>query len=512
MGVFQQGGRFDSQLYQRMLAANRMTPEMFEESLREDLMAEKLRGVITSGAKVSDSEVYETFAWREGKVRIDYIHFEPDTNQAMDITSEEMQAFFSENAKSYEFPPKVKAGYVVFSSEALEPQITVTEEEITQYFDLNKERYGTPKKVKARHILFKLDAGANEEKRQAVRQKAQKILAEARSGADFAALAKKYSEDPGSKSNGGDLGFFTRERMVKPFSDAAFSLAPGEISEPVATDFGWHIIKTEAVQEGKDAVLEEVKEDIRKQLIKEGAKNLAYDKADALYSDTYGGLRLGEAAMAAGLKMTETDFFSQGDLLKQVKQSAKFSQTAFALGDEEVSEPLDFGDGYYVIQVIDRQAAAIPELEDVEEKVRKDLLKRKQDDAVKKKAEALLAAASEGKDLQREAKALGVEMKSTDPFKRFGSIPGIGFEQELSEAAFSLGPSRPLPEKVIKGKKGYYVIRFKEELAADVAGFEAKKSEIRSGLLVQKRQNLLQDWFDQLRREGDILIEEGFLN
>jgi len=511
MAAFQEGGRFDARMYQRVLAANRLTPEMFEEGLREDLVVEKIRQLVITSAKVSQAEALETYQWREGLVSMDYVVFEPSAQKEIALTPEEVASYYDQHKADYEIPAQVKIGYVVLPFKDLQAGVSISDEEIEEYFQDNKEAFATSKKVQARHILLKVDQGASQEARDMARGMALKVMNEAKAGADFAELAKKYSGDPGSKDKGGDLGFFTEDRMVEPFSAAAFAMKPGEISEPVETVFGWHIIKVEAVQEAKEPLLAEVKETIRTKLAEDRARSVAYDQAESLYDAAYGG-RLADTAKARGMEIHETEFFSRGDPFKGMPQAEKLAQVAFDLSDEEVSEPVELPDGYYLLQVTERKDALIADLEAVEKRVREDLTKSRQDELAKKDADAFLGKVKDGRDLEQEAKMVGLEMKSTDYFKRFGSIPGIGFERELIDMVFSLSPSRPLPEKVVKGKKGYYVVRFKGRKEADPNAFETKKSEIEQGLLAQKQQNMLDEYLSQLRQDGEVSIEEGFLN
>ncbi len=511
MAAFQHNGRFDPRRYQKILAVNRMTPEMFEESIKQDLIMEKMQGFILGSIKVSDLEALESFKWREQKVNLEYVVFKPSSYKDVKVTPEEVQAYFSKHNNAYEIPPKVKVKYVRFGFKDLEPQIKVSEEEISQYFELNKNAYSTPKKVRARHILFKTAPDAKGEKLDEVRNKALKVLKEVRAGADFAKLAEKYSDDPGSKSKGGDLGFFEKDRMVKPFSEAAFAMKPGEISEPVQTPFGWHLIKVEEIQEAKEPVLAEVEGQIRSKLVKEGARTLAYDRAEEMYDASYAAGHIADVETTPEIEIIETEFFGRRDRVKGIKEATKFAEVAFNLGDEDVNEPLELTDGYYILEVIDRKPAEIPELRAVEEKVSNDLLGVKRDELARKDAEEFLKAIKKGNQFEAEAKNRKLDAKSTGFFKRFGSIPGIGSEREIMDAAFSLSPSKALPESVIKGRQGYYVMRLKEQQEVDPKEFEAKKSEVKSGIISQKRQKLINEWFAQLRQKSEITIVEGFL-
>ncbi|MBW2108402.1 MAG: SurA N-terminal domain-containing protein [Deltaproteobacteria bacterium] len=510
--AFQQDGRFSARRYQRVLAANRLSPEAFEANMRMDLVVSKVRAFVQSTAKVSEAEAREQFNWREEQRRIDYVAFDPASYRDITISPEDLKAYFASHQEAYQAPAKIKVAYVRVGFKDLESQSQVQEEDISQYFEQNRDHYGTPKKVRARHILFRLDPDAPQETLDAVRAKAQKVLDQARAGADLAKLAEKYSEDPGSKKRGGDLGFFTRDKMVKPFSDAAFSMKPGQISDLVATRFGWHIIKVEAVQQAKEPVLSEVHDKIRDKLVQDAARTLAYDKAEALYDATYGA-HLMDVAKKKGLEVHETDFFDRRGAVEGIKPSGKFTELAFSLDDDEVSEPLELSDGYYLLEVVERKEATIPPLEAVAEKVREDLLDVRRDEAARKAAEQFLAAVKkEDKAFDQQAQTLKLEVKTTEFFTRSGSIPGIGFERELVTAAFSLSTFHPFPEEVIKGRKAYYVIRYKGKKAADPEAFKAKKAEMIASLESQKRQALLDDWLSALRNQGEVSIQEGFLD
>jgi peptidyl-prolyl cis-trans isomerase D len=510
--AFQRNGRFHPQVYQRVLTRNRMTPEMYEESTKNRLLIDKLQSFILGSIKVSEAEALEIYKWLEEDVSLDYVVFKPSAYSNIKVAAEEMETYFSEHEKAYEVSPKVKVQYLLLDFKGFEATAKVSEEEVGTYFDLNKEDYATPKKVKARHILFKVARDAKPEVIEEARKKAVDVLKQARSGTDFGELARKYSDDPGSRGKGGDLGFFARDRMVEPFSDAAFAMKSGEISEPVRTPFGWHIIKLEAIQEAKEPVLAEVAGRIRTKLLKDTARTLAFDRAEEIYDACYGAGNVSDVAKTDELKVHETEFFPQNGPVKGIKDARKFTETAFALGEDEVSEPLELSDGYYILQLIAKEPAKIPDLKEVEEKVRQDLIGATKDDLAKKDAEAFLNALKDGAEFQEAATSQELKAKSTGFFKRSGAIPQIGLERDIQEAAFLLSPSKPMPDGVIKGKQGYYVLRFKARQEADPKEFEDKKSEITSSLLLRKRQEAGEEMLARLRQKSEIRIEEGFLD
>ena len=510
--AFQRNGRFHPQIYQRVLTRNRMTPEIYEENKKNELLIDKLQSFILGSIKVSEAEALETYRWLKEEVSLDYVVFKPSAYSNVELTPEEIETYFSKHEKAYEIPPKVKVRYLLLDFKGFEAQAKVSEEEVRTYFDLNKEDYATPKKVKARHILFKVGPDGKPEEIEDRRKKAIDVLKQARSGTDFGRLARKYSDDPGSRGKEGDLGFFARDRMVKPFSDAAFAMKPGEISEPVRTPFGWHIIKVEAIQEAKEPLLAEVADGIRSKLAKNAARTLAFDRGEEIYEACYGAANISDAAKINQLKVHETGLFPQNRPVKGIRQGEKLAETAFALAENEVSEPLELSDGYYIIQPIAKEPARIPDLKAVEERVRQDLLQARQNDLAKKDAEEFWNALQGGAEFQEAAASRKLKAKSTALFKRFGAIPGIGLEPDIQKTAFSLSPSRPFPDAVIKGKQGYHVLGFKARQEADPKEFEDKKSGITSSLLLQKRQGAITELLARLRERSDITVEDGFLD
>jgi peptidyl-prolyl cis-trans isomerase D len=299
--------------------------------------------------------------------------------------------------------------------------------------------------------------------------------------------------------------------MVKPFADKAFSMKPGEISDPVRTRFGWHLIKVEKVNEATTTPLTGAKDDIRKKLADERAKQLAYDAAESVFDTAFEGSPLEEIATDQNLSVNTTDFFTRQGPSKGVQDKAGFAKVAFDLPEEQVSEIQDLGDGYYLLEIVEKQAARIPELAEVEEKIKADLIKEKKNEKAKKDAEALLSALKDGVVLETVGKEFDLTPKSTGFFKRNGSIPNIGIERELSRTAFELSDESSLPQEVIQGGKGFYVIKFKQRKTPSIEEFEKEKANIIERLLQQKRSETLRAWLEHKKNSSEIVIEEGFL-
>jgi len=508
--AFQRAGMFDSRLYANILDRLRMTPEAFEEAQKNAMMIDKLRTLITSSAKISDQEALEWYNWVNASVNIDYVFFDPSRYKDIHPSDEEIKAFFENHKEKYRTDAMVKVRYLNFNPDAFRSKVTLSNEEVREYYDENLETFKIPKTVEARHILLKVNRDADPETVKKTKDRAFDILKLAKEGKDFAKLAKQYSEGP-TRDKGGYLGKFKQEAMVKPFADMAFSLKAGEISEPVRTRFGWHLIKVEKVNEASITSFDDAKKNIRKNLTDDMAKNLAYDDADTVSDDVFEGEDLINAAKERNMKILTTEFFSSKGPIKGINDPSKFASVAFNLTDMEISNVQEFKNGYYILQLVDKIQPKIPAFDKVKEKVKLELTKEKQDEKAKEDSETLLAALKSGKTMNTESKKFNLTPKTTGFFKRNGSIPEIGFERDIAEVAFQLTDKKQFSENVLKGSKGYYVIQFKDRKILELENFSKEKEDIKNRLLAQKKSSIFDALLAQIKGKSDITIKEGVL-
>ena len=508
--AFQKAGMFDSRLYRDILDRLRMTPEAFEEAQKNAMMIDKLKTLITSSAKISDQEALEWYNWVNASVNIDYVFFDPNRYQDIHPSDEELKTFFENHKENYKTDAMIKVRYLNFNPDAFRSKVALSDEEVREYYDENLETFKIPKTVEARHILLRVNQDADPETVKKTKDRALDILKLAKEGKDFAELAKQYSEGP-TRDKGGYLGKFKKEAMVKPFADMAFSLKAGEIGEPVRTQFGWHIIKVEKVNEASITSFDDAKKNIQKNLTDDMAKSLAYDEAETVSNDAIEEEDLINAAKERNMKILTTDFFSSKGPIKGIKDSSKFASVAFNLTDKEISNVQEFENGYYILQLADKIQPKIPALDKVKEQVRLELIKEKQDEKAKADSETLLAALKSGKTMNTESKKFNLTPKTTGFFKRNGSIPEIGFERDIAEVAFQLTDKKQLPENVLKSSKGYYVIQFKDRKISDPENFSKEKEEMKNRLLAQKKSSIFDALLAQIKSKSEITIKEGFL-
>ena len=508
---FQRAGRFDKQLYRSVLDRMRMTPEQFELAQKNAMIIEKLSTLVTSGVKISDQEAMEWFNWANASVNIDFVVFEPDQYKDVNPSLEETKTFFEDHKENYRTEAMVKVRYLHFNPDTYRSKVPVSDEELLEYYNENQEAFKTPKTVEARHILFRIDANATPEAVKKTHDRALDVLKMAKDGKDFAELAKKYSEGP-TRDSGGYLGTFRKDAMVKPFADTAFSLEEGEISEPVRTQFGWHIIKVEKINQASVLSFDEAKAQIKEKLTGERAKNLAYDEAEAVSDHAFEEEDLAKIAKEKHLNLLTSDFFPRKGPEKGVIDPSKFASIAFNLAVGETSDIQEFDSGYYLIQLIDEIPPKIPEFDQVKEMVKADLVRKKQEEKAKADADSFLADLKSGKSMDAESKRFNLTPATTGFFKRSDSVPKIGPERGIAEVAFQLTAEKKLAENVLKGAKGYYIIRFNNRKTPEAENFYKEKGDIEKRLLEQKQSRTFDALLEQIRSKGDISIKEGFLD
>lgn len=510
--AFQNNGTFSYQRYRQVLSQSNLVVEQFESDRINDMRLEKLQTAVMAGVIVSNDEIRQWYNWNKAMIDLAYAVFPTSRYKDISPAESEIKAYFDANQKSYLTDPKVKVRYITFDPAAYAGQISLTDDDINAYYYGNPEEFRTEKRVKASHILVKVDAGADDASVASKKEAAQNLYALAMAdGADFADLAKQHSEGPSGK-DGGQLGWFTRDQMVQPFAEKAFAMKPGEISAPVKTQFGWHIIKVDGVEEASTKSLDSVRESIRKQIVEKESRSLALDKAETVYNSVFDGDNLSDAASAHDLTALNTDFFTAGGKeLKGIGQPQRFAQAAFGLELMAISEIQDFGDKLYILQVSERQEAAVPEYALVMEQVKADLVKERQDEQAKSDAEAFLADIKNGGTFDNASAKYNVTPKVTGPFGRGGSIPDIGFESQISQAAFELSEENPLPDSALKGRGGWYVIQFKDRQPPGEEGLEKEKASIARQLESQKKQSAMQTWLADLRARSTVEINRDLI-
>jgi peptidyl-prolyl cis-trans isomerase D len=483
MPEFQDNGQFVGEArYRAVLRMQRppRTPAEFEEELRKALTIEKLQGAVTAWVRVSDSEVDEEYRRRNEKVKLDLAIFTANQFRAgIQPTDAELQAQFSATPDAYKMPEKRRVRYLAVGAEPLRARMAVTPQEIEARYNQNTQTYSTPEQVRASHILFKLE-GKDEA---AVTKQAEAVLAKVKAGADFAALAKQYSDDEQSKASGGDLDYFGRGTMTKEFEEAAWALQVGQTSGIVKSPFGLHIIKVTDHKAATTKTLADVRAQIEDQLRWEKAQTEANKIAEDIGKQIKSPGDLDRVAQARSLMVADSGLFSRDEPLAGLGFAPAVASEAFTMKQGDVSGALRTNQGFAFITLTEIKPPHAPKLEEVKDKVREDVIKKKAVELAKTKA-ATMAQAGKS-NFAAAAKAAGVEVKSTDMLTRGSAIPEVGVSGTIDDAVFALKAGETTAPIVTEN--AVVVAHVKERQDINPADLQTARDGVRNDLLQSRR-------------------------
>jgi peptidyl-prolyl cis-trans isomerase D len=464
-----------------------LTVPVFEELIKSSLVEEKFRKLITDGISVSPAEIQEEFREQNEKIKLDYVLIKPE-DLAAKITPDDAQikAYFDQNKLKYQIPEKRVVRYALIDLNQIRQNTPVSEDELKALYQQNIQQYELPNRVHAEHILF-MTVGKTDAEVAEIKAKAEGVLAQAKKkGADFEELATKYSEDPGSKTKKGDLGWLQQGQTVPEFEKAAFSLNKGEISDLVRTQYGFHIIKVLDKENAHTKTFEEVKDSIKAPYVLQKADQSAGAIADKLSADIRQSnkLSLDELAQKYHLPVAETRPVSAIEPVFELGTSKEVRDQITTLRPGELSLPIRTDRGYVVLALKQIQPAHPGTLEEVRDKVIADLKEQKSAELARVKADDLEKRVKSGEKFDVAAKALGLEPKTSDEIARAGSIAGVGSGKQLA-SAFALSPGEVAAPLTIG--QNWVVFELVSKTPANPADFEKDKKTITDTLLQQKR-------------------------
>ncbi len=506
---FQENGQFIGEdRYRQLLDMQRppLTPSQFENSLRRQLAIEKLRAVVTDWVTVTDPEADAEFKRRNEKVKVQLVHVPAESFRAqVTATDADLSAYYEAHKERYRVGERRKIRYLLVDEDLLRAGVAVPAREIERYYNNNIEQYSTPEQVRASHILFKTE-GKDEA---TVRAAADKVLAEVKKGGDFAALATKYSEDEGSKAQGGDLDYFGQGRMVPEFDAVAFSLAPGTVSDLVKSQFGFHIIKVVDKRAASTRPLDEVKTMIGEQLKSERAQRQATAVATEIGKTIQSPADLDKAAAARGWKVQESGFFSREEPILGLGASPQLVAEAFGLKDGEVTRAVRVSKGFAFAALAGRQDPSIPKLDEVKDRVRDDVVKDKASALAADKVKTMAAALKSAADFAAAAKKAGVEAKSSELIARGTALPDVGFNQALENAVFALTPGAV--SDPIATADGATIVKIVERKDVTADELRNARDGVRTDMLEERRNQFLASYMAKAKQKMQISLNPEVL-
>ncbi|HLJ48891.1 MAG TPA: peptidylprolyl isomerase [Bryobacteraceae bacterium] len=434
--------------YQATLAQMGYTVQEFENNMRERLYTLALYNVVMNGIVIPPKQVEDMYRKTNEKIKLTYIAFSPDKLKAgITPTPAELQAYYDGNKNMLKVPETRDASLLIADQDKIAATVQIPEEQLQGYYNSHKDDFRTPERVKVRHILLQTTGKSPDEVKK-IRAQADDLLKQLKAGGDFAALAKKFSQDPGSAQNGGDLGWVTRGQMVKNFEAACFSVPPGQLSDIITTEYGFHILQVMEKQQAQLQPFDNVKAQIADSLKKQMVVDKLQSVADQAHSELVKAPMNGEQIAAKlGLDFVRANALQASGPLPVIGVNRDLSD-AINSGKK--------GDVTAVVQVAPTKLAMatvtavnpphVPAMAEVEAQVKTQLVQQKSSQLANEKAQqALDMLKKNGGDFNAVAKSLGGEVKTSEPFTRNGAIEGVGngayFEKEFDKAVGTIiGP------------------------------------------------------------------------
>jgi peptidyl-prolyl cis-trans isomerase D len=515
------GGNFiGKEAYENLLATNDTTPQAFEQSVKDEILTHKLIALVTGSATVSDKEIHDEFEKRNTKIKFDYaVLSQEDLRKGLNPTDAELKAYYEKNKASFNnsIPEKRKLEYVFLDRSKILSGVQVTDQDLQAYYNQHQDDFRVPEQVKVSHILIKTPAagpdGKVDDKAVAEAQKkAQDVLNQVKAGVKFDELAKKYSDDPGSAKQGGELGWIGRGRTVPEFEKAAFSLPKGQTSDLVKSSYGFHIIHVEDKQDAHVKSLDEVRAQIEPLVKQQKAGKLVEEQANALLTSVRAD-GFDKAAAAKGLTVVNTDFVSKGDPLPGIGVSPQFMNEAFSAHEKDAPNLAQIPQGFAVYQVEAVKPPATPTFEEIRTRVENEFKNERAQQLLEQKVQELSDRAKAEHDLKRAAKELGATLKTSDMVGPEGQVPDVGAMSGPASAAFDLKAGE-ISGPIAAGASGTsgVVIQVLEKQAPSEADFAAKKDQLRDSLLQNKQQELFGVFVaglrQQMQKDGKIRMNE----
>ncbi len=552
-GILARNGlQFDGRAYRDFLSRVRMTDQDFEGMIAQNIVMEKVQGIVASGVTVTDEEARERYAFENGKVKLDCIVIDPAVIAADALPSDTaVKEYYDDKTQDFELGETRRVEYVSWSVKDIMDEIQVSGDQVEEYYEGSKERYMIkPPLARARHIIIQVDKMAPENDVEAARIRIEEIKKKAdEPGADFAELAKQFSEGP-TKDNGGDLGWFTKgdysgrfkdeegnsySAMVSEFEEASFSLEPGQISEPFRSDFGFHIVKLEEKKDpqymGLDLVKDEVAESVKHTLalsaLNERAQSFMAmvkdpslaepvpgDSADAADGDTAAKEEAPpsgdddpflKAASLQGKEVKTSNWFQAfDDGIFGLADSKAIIEPAFKLEEGQVSEPISGVDHVYIVRAIDFKSERQGSLEEVRDRIVKILKPPVEVEKTMETASGYVQALKKG-ELEKSAllEKDGVELVEVDFTPRAELfIEGVGYSDTLMKEVGLMSESSPWPEDPVEVGGKVVIAHLLATEPADMSEFAEREEAFKSQMLMMKRKETIESWLDNMAKGG----------
>jgi len=504
--------------YKRIIRAYyQMTPEEFEERLSEDLMIGKLNALAERNVWIADAEVKLEFRRQREVADLEAIQLRYEPHLAGVVISEEdAKAAFELTADAYYRDEQRVIRYLVVETSRLRRILPVDDSELSAYYEEHKDEFLEGEQANARHILIRVTPDATAEEKAEAKVRADGVAVIAKADADFAELAALHSEDPGSKDNGGDLGWFERGRMVREFEDAVFSAKPGEIVGPIESQFGYHIIKVEALRPEHQQPFEEVEDQVRSRLLEGRASAEAEARAIALArrlqaeqpEDDSGWQAIADEDEAVALNQSQP--FAAGQPIPGASEGTTLADDAFAADVGEIHGPLAVPRGWIVWQLRDIRPAGIPPFEDVRVEVEQILRRERALELTLAQGKEVAERWRQGEDGATLAADFGSTVTEAQDHRRGTAVGTFGVIPSLDALVFRSRAGEVL-DPLNAGGRGVVVVKVRDIELVDEVELENSLEDLRARMMAERAGQLMRSIINERRRDTVVTVDNELL-
>jgi peptidyl-prolyl cis-trans isomerase D len=517
--LYPNGSFIGADQYRDLVASQfNLSVPQFEQELRDELTMRKLRTVIGAGVFVSNAEVHDAFVKMKTRVKFDYaVLTSADLEKSVTVEDSELRAYFEKNQQQFAntIPEQRKLKYVVIDPARLPNPAKSVSAEIESYYRQHDAEFRVPESVTVRHILIKLplpgpDGKVDAKQAAAAQAKAQDVLNQLRKGGDFAALAKKYSDDVATAKDGGSVGQLVQGSGSAPeIEKVAFGMSKGQVSDVIPTTYGFEIIRVDDKTAAHARSLEEVRSEIEPLVIAQKNQTIAQQLAQTVESQAKSS-SLEKAAAANGLQVQESGFVSRTDSLPGIGSSPQFADAVFGLKANAAPASIALAKGFAVAQVTEVKPPATPSFDQVKDRITAELKQQKAQALLTQKLQELSDKARASHNLQEAAKAAGATVKTSELVASDGQVPDLGQLSTSAPQVFTMKPG-DISQPINLGQKGAVIALVEKQAPTDVE-FELVKNQVKASLLERKRSEaeevFIMSLRDRLQNQGRIVVDK----
>ncbi len=517
LSFFQENNQFiGREKYEKMLRANGIQPDRFEDEMREDMLLQKHSDLVKASVAVPDAELLREYSARNDKATIEYILI-PSTRleTAAQASDADLQQYLDKHKDRYRTPVQRRIKYLLVDRAKIRSKAGPTDAQVAAEYEKRKDTFNVPEQVQAAHILVAVKPDGGEGADAAAKARAEALAARARlPGADFAKLANENTDDPSGKTSGGSLPPFSRGQMVPEFEAAAFTMAPNEVRGPIKTQFGYHIIKLIAKTPARQRSLQEA----RPALVSEISERQSAAEVDRIARELSEKLKSNPSASDDDLRKLQTDaityntteWSAKGDPIAGIGANQKFSDEAWSHPVGKISSTLvTTPRGVAFVRPSEERAAGLPPFSELKARLEQEWkAERREKDALAQLGPAARELAS-GATLVSLAQRYGTEVKTSTEFGPAGPVPEVGAAPELASAVFQTPQGQA--GRPVAVPNGFVLFRVLTRNEASRDAFQKQKDELRESIRSREADRLTRSYLQQLRAERKVEVNDQVL-